>query len=124
MPGFGGRPDTSEAIEKALDESLERLGLEYASVFLTARYVDLYYLHRCPSLDSTLNFLRTAIKLQETGKIRHIGLSETPAAWLSEAVKVAPIAALQMEWSAVTRSVESEVSYLHLNTLPFLLLTT
>lgn len=46
-------------------------------------------------------------ELQAAGKIRHLGLSECSARTLERAVKVAPIAAAQMEFSPFALEIES-----------------
>jgi aryl-alcohol dehydrogenase-like predicted oxidoreductase len=48
-------------------------------------------------------------QLVEQGKIGHIGLSEVSAATLRAACSVAPITALQSEWSLWTRGIEREI---------------
>ena len=45
-------------------------------------------------------------ELMDAGKIRHIGLSEASAATIRRAAAVAPITALQSEWSLFTRGLE------------------
>jgi aryl-alcohol dehydrogenase-like predicted oxidoreductase len=52
----------------------------------------------------------TLADLVKEGKIRAIGLSECSAATLRRACAVAPIAALQSEWSLWERDVESEIA--------------
>ncbi|KAJ8599410.1 hypothetical protein CTAYLR_007977 [Chrysophaeum taylorii] len=89
-----------ETVKGALLNSLERLGLEYA---------DLYYCHRIPSLEAALEFTASCKKLQEEGLIKHIGLSEIIGAWLRKCYEVAKIAAVQQEWSLLTRNHEAEL---------------
>ena len=89
-----GRPETVRA---QVDASLQRLGVEH---------IDLYYLHRwdkqVPIADS-VGALREA---QQAGKIGAIGLSEVSVQRLREAQKVAPIAAVQNEYSLWSRNPE------------------
>jgi aryl-alcohol dehydrogenase-like predicted oxidoreductase len=89
-----------EWCREACDASLERLGVEH---------IDLYYLHR-PDTNVPIEESVGAMKeLMGAGKIRHIGLSEASAATIRRAAAVAPIAALQSEWSLFTRGLELEI---------------
>lgn len=89
-----GRPETLRA---QLDASLGRLGVDH---------IDLYYLHRwdpqVPIADS-VGALADAVT---AGKIGAIGLSEVSVQRLREAQAVAPIAAVQNEYSLWSRNPE------------------
>jgi len=87
-------------VRASLLNSLRRLGIAY---------VDLYYCHRIPSLEAALEFTRSAAKLKAEGYIRSIGLSEIIGAWLRQCHEVSPIAAVQQEWSLLTRNLEDEL---------------
>lgn len=92
--GVDGHP---AYVRAACDASLARLGVDY---------VDLYYLHRVDPqvpLEETVGALA---ELVAAGKVRRIGLSETTPEQLARAAAVAPIAALQSEYSLFTRDVE------------------
>jgi aryl-alcohol dehydrogenase-like predicted oxidoreductase len=92
--GVDGHP---AYVRAACDASLARLGVDH---------VDLYYLHRVDPqvpLEETVGALA---ELVTAGKVRRIGLSETTAEQLERAAAVAPIAALQSEYSLFTRDVE------------------
>ena len=89
-----------DLVHSALTASLKRLKLDS---------VDLYYAHRVTSLEGGLEFGRTARRLQEEGLIKEVGLSEVSGAWLRQIAQVVPIAAVQQEWSLVTRSLEDEL---------------
>jgi len=91
---------TYDSVKSSLVKSLERLGLEY---------VDLYYCHRIPSLDEARNFVRVAQELKKEGLIKAIGLSEISAEWLREVHAIAPIDAVQQEWSLMTRNLEDDL---------------
>jgi len=89
-----GRPATLRA---HVDASLRRLGVDH---------IDLYYLHRW---DKTVPIGESVGALAEAvaaGKIGAIGLSEVSVARLREAQAVAPIAAVQNEYSLWTRNPE------------------
>jgi aryl-alcohol dehydrogenase-like predicted oxidoreductase len=92
--GVDGHP---AYVRAACDASLARLGVDH---------VDLYYLHRVDPqvpLEETVGALA---ELVTAGKVRRIGLSETTPEQLERAAAVAPIAALQSEYSLFTRDVE------------------
>lgn len=83
-----------------LDESLSRLGVDH---------IDLYYLHRLDPKTPIEESVQALADAQVAGKIGAIGLSEVGAATLCRAAAVAPIAALQTEYSLWTRNPEIAV---------------
>lgn len=89
-----------ETVKPRLEASLKRLGLDC---------VDLYYAHRVTSLEGGLEFCRTTKRLQEEGLIKEIGLSEIGGTWLRKCYDIVPIAAVQQEWSLLTRSLEADL---------------
>ena len=91
-------PDSSDAgLRAQLASSLARLGVES---------VDLYYEHRRDVKTPVEAVAATFKALAAEGKIRFGGLSECTADELRRACAVHPIAAIQMEWSLQSRSVE------------------
>ena len=92
--GVNGKP---EYVRKAVEGSLRRLEIET---------IDLYYLHRVDPNTPIEDTVGAMARLDEEGKIHHIGLSEASAETLRRAVKVHPITALQSEYSLWTRDVE------------------
>ena len=90
-----GRPDYLRA---ALDTSLARLGVDH---------VDLYYLHRADPNVPIEESVGALHELAQAGKARAIGLSEVSGATLRRAAAVAPLAALQSDYSLFTRDVET-----------------
>ncbi|MBV9409283.1 MAG: aldo/keto reductase, partial [Candidatus Eremiobacteraeota bacterium] len=90
-----GRP---EYLRAALDASLARLGVDH---------VDLYYLHRADPNVPIEESVGALHELVQAGKARAIGLSEVSGATLRRAAAVAPLAALQSEYSLFTRDVET-----------------
>jgi aryl-alcohol dehydrogenase-like predicted oxidoreductase len=83
-----------EHIRRSIDEQLRRLRREA---------VDLYYLHRV-DLDVPLEDSWGAMaELVETGKVRHLGLSEVTTEELERASAIHPVAAVQSELSLWTR---------------------
>lgn len=89
-----------EWCREACDASLERLGVDH---------IDLYYLHRPDTNVPIEESVGAMQELMDAGKIRHIGLSEASASTIRRAAAVAPITALQSEWSLFTRGLEQEI---------------
>lgn len=86
-----------EHIREQIEGSLDRLGTDV---------LDLYYLHR-PDPDVPVEESVAALaELVSEGKVRSIGLSEVTGEELRRAHAVHPIAAVQSEWSLVSRDVE------------------
>ncbi|KAF3942207.1 hypothetical protein ABW19_dt0210402 [Dactylella cylindrospora] len=95
-PVFGVN-GTPEYVRASIEKSLGRLGVDY---------VDLYYFHR---IDQTLPIeitMRELKKLQEEGKIKHIGLSECSAETIRRAHAIAPLSAVQLEYSPFAIDIE------------------
>jgi aryl-alcohol dehydrogenase-like predicted oxidoreductase len=93
--------DSSRAnIHRAVEGSLQRLGIDC---------IDLYYQHRVDPAVPIEEVIGVLAELQQAGKIKHIGLSEAAAATIRRAAAVAPIAALQSEYSIWEREIEEEI---------------
>jgi aryl-alcohol dehydrogenase-like predicted oxidoreductase len=90
-----GRP---EYVREACDRSLERLGVEY---------LDLYYVHRRDPSVPIEETVGAMAELVAAGKVRALGLSEVSVETLRRAHKVHPIAALQTEYSLLSRDPEA-----------------
>ncbi|MEH6515210.1 MAG: aldo/keto reductase [Halioglobus sp.] len=88
------------AIKGACDASLERLQTDV---------IDLYYLHRPDPQVPIEDSVGAMADLVAQGKIRMIGLSEMSADTLRRANAVHPIAAMQSEYSLMTRNPEIAV---------------
>ncbi|NLV79000.1 MAG: aldo/keto reductase [Rhodococcus sp.] len=95
--GIDGRPDH---VRESIDASLQRLGVDV---------VDLYYLHRVDPDVPIEETVGAMAELVRAGKVRHLGLSEATGDELRRAHAVHPIAAIQSEWSIVSRDVERNV---------------
>ena len=91
------RPDT---IRTALETSLQLLQTER---------IDLYYLHRRDFTVPIEDSIGALAELVKEGKIGAIGLSEMSADTLRKASAVHPIAAMQTEYSPMTRNPEIAV---------------
>lgn len=92
-----GRPENAR---RAIEGSLERLGIET---------VDLYYLHRADPDVPIEETVGSMGRLVDEGKVRTIGLSEVNAETLLRAAAEFPITALQSEYSVFHRLPEDEI---------------
>jgi aryl-alcohol dehydrogenase-like predicted oxidoreductase len=92
-----GRPET---IKRAVEGSLQRLGIDV---------IDLYQLHRVDPEVPVEESVGAMADLVAAGKVRAIGLSEVDVPTLERAAAVHPIATLQSELSLWTRDALPEV---------------
>jgi aryl-alcohol dehydrogenase-like predicted oxidoreductase len=95
--GYDLRP---EAVKNFLSYSLRRLGTDY---------IDLYQPSRVDARTPIEETMGAMAGLVQAGYIRHIGISEASAATIRRAYKAAPIAALQIEYSLVSRGAEATI---------------
>jgi pyridoxine 4-dehydrogenase len=105
-PG-GGRP---EQLRAELEESFERLRTDT---------IALYYLHRVDPevpLEETLSVLR---EYHDSGRIRHVGLSEVSVKQVERARAVVPIAAVQNEYNLSERKYDDVVDFCERENVPF-----
>jgi aryl-alcohol dehydrogenase-like predicted oxidoreductase len=94
---FDGSP---AYMKTAVEASLKRLQTDV---------IDIYYAHR---VDQTIPIEETVgamADLVKEGKIKYIGLSEASPKSIRRAHAVHPVAALQSEYSLLTRDVEKEI---------------
>ena len=95
-----------KAIMAQLEHSLRRLQTDY---------VDIYWLHLWDEFTPIEETMRTLDDLVASGKVRYIGLSDTPAWKVTQAQMIAqfrgwtPLIALQVEYSLLQRTVEGEL---------------
>jgi aryl-alcohol dehydrogenase-like predicted oxidoreductase len=87
-------------IKEAAEKSLKRLGVDT---------IDLYYAHRVDPKVPIEETVGAMAELVKEGKVRYLGLSEASAASIRKAYKVHPIAALQTEYSILTRDIEGDI---------------
>lgn len=92
-----GRP---EYVRLACERSLRRLGLEA---------IDLYFQHRVDPETPIEETVGAMAELVWQGKVRYLGLCEAGGETLRRACRVHPIAAIQMEYSLLTRDAESDI---------------
>jgi aryl-alcohol dehydrogenase-like predicted oxidoreductase len=95
--GYDLRP---AAVKNFLAYSLRRLKTDYIDLYQPARY------DRAVALEDTLGAI---FDLKTAGYVRHIGLSEVSGRTLRRAATVYPVAALQIEYSLLSRNIEREV---------------
>jgi len=95
--GLSSRPDS---IRRAVDGSLQRLGIET---------IDLLYQHRVDPETPIEDVAGTVKELIEAGKVRYFGLSEAGTGTIRRAHAVQPVAALQSEYSLWWREPEAEI---------------
>jgi len=103
-----GRP---EYLTQCVEGSLKRLRLER---------IDLYQLHRIDPRVPVEDSLGALKKMQETGKIRHIGLSEVTPEEIERAKKVVPIVSVQNEYNIADRKSEPTLAYCEKHNLGFI----
>ena len=107
---FGGQRDPSGAFighdaspvaaKNSLAYTLTRLGTDYVVLYQPARLDP-----RVP-IEDTVGAIADMI---QAGYVRHIGLSEVGAQTIRRAHAVHPIAALQIEYSLMSRGIEAEI---------------
>ena len=105
---MNGRP---EHLRAACEGSLRRLKLER---------IDLYQLHRIDPAVPFADQLGTFKRLQEEGKIRHIGLSEVSVADIERARKIVPIVSVQNRYSPIDRQHEGVLDHCEREKMAFL----
>jgi aryl-alcohol dehydrogenase-like predicted oxidoreductase len=95
--GLDSRP---ERIKQVAEESCKRLRVEA---------LDLFYQHRPDPNVPTEDVAGAVKELIQQGKVRHFGLSESPADVIRRAHAVQPVTAIQSEYSLWFREVEKDV---------------
>jgi aryl-alcohol dehydrogenase-like predicted oxidoreductase len=102
-PNAGG--NHRKNLIRALEGSLKRLGTDY---------IDLYYMHTWDRMTPVEEVMRAMDDAVRAGKIRYVGLSDTPAWFAGRAQTLAdwrgfePVAAMQLEYSMIERNAENE----------------
>lgn len=97
---IAGVDGSASNAKTAIEGTLKRLGIEC---------LDLYYQHRVDPAVPIEETVGAMAELIAEGKIRYIGLSEAGPDTLRRAAAVAPITALQSEYSLWERDVEDEI---------------
>ena len=103
-PNGGGA--SRKSLTAACEESLRRLRTDY---------IDLYWMHLWDRFTPIEETMRALDDLVSAGKVRYIGFSDTPAWKTTQAQMLArfrgwtPLAAIQIEYSLIERTVEAEL---------------
>jgi aryl-alcohol dehydrogenase-like predicted oxidoreductase len=95
--GVDGRP---AAVKTFLAYSLRRLGTDW---------IDIYRLGRVDPAVPIEDTVGAMAEMVKAGYVRHIGLSEAGAATVRRAQAVHPISDLQIEYSLISRGIESTI---------------
>lgn len=103
-----GKP---EYLTQCVEKSLKRLKLER---------IDLYQLHRIDRKVPVEESLGALKKMQDAGKIRHVGLSEVNQKEIEQAKKILPIVSVQNEYNIADRSSEETLHYCEKENLGFI----
>jgi pyridoxine 4-dehydrogenase len=103
-----GRP---EYLRQCVEMSLRRLKLER---------IDLYQLHRIDPEVSVEDSLGELKKMQNEGKIRHIGLSEVSVKEIERAQKAVPIVSVQNKYNIADRTHEAVLQFCEKHHLGFI----
>jgi aryl-alcohol dehydrogenase-like predicted oxidoreductase len=95
--GYDSRP---AAVRTFLSYSLQRLGVDHIDIYRPAR------LDPSVPIEDTIGAMAELIK---AGYLRHIGLSEVGSDTIRRAHAVHPISDLQIEYSLISRGIESDI---------------
>ncbi|KAK4448052.1 NADP-dependent oxidoreductase domain-containing protein [Podospora aff. communis PSN243] len=82
----------------ACAESLQALGIDS---------IDLYYMHQADPNTPIEDTMRALAELKTAGKIKHIGLSNVSSSTLRRASRIAPVAAVQVDYSPFVLDIET-----------------
>ena len=103
-----GRP---EYLQQQVEMSLRRLKVER---------IDLWQLHRIDAKVPVEESLDVIKKLQDQGKIKHVGLSEVSVAEIKQAREAIEIVSVQNKFNIEDRAAEDVVDYCTANNLAFI----
>ncbi len=96
------RVGSAESLQRELDDSLRRLGVER---------IDLYQMHR-PADDVALEeYWQTLLELKRAGKVRAVGLSNHTIEQLECAERLGHVDSLQPPFSAICRQTAAEIAW-------------
>jgi aryl-alcohol dehydrogenase-like predicted oxidoreductase len=95
--GVEGRP---ASVKTFLAYSLRRLGTDFIDIYRPGRF------NPAVPIEETVGAIAEMVK---AGYVRYIGLSEVGAETLRKAYAVHPISDLQIEYSLISRGIESEI---------------
>src|SRR5882762_5355731 len=98
--GWGGYNNSPAALKNYLAQSLQRLGTDYIDIYRPAR------LDPNVPIEDTVSAMADMVK---AGYIRYIGLSEMSEQTIRRAHAVHPISDLQIEYSLISRGIETDI---------------
>jgi pyridoxine 4-dehydrogenase len=101
----------AEYLRQCVEMSLRRLKVER---------IDLYQLHRFDPRVPVEESLGELKKMQQEGKIRHIGISETSVAEVQQAQKIVNVVSVQNKYNITDRAHEDVVNYCTKNNIVFI----
>jgi aryl-alcohol dehydrogenase-like predicted oxidoreductase len=110
-PGQWTHDASPKHLAKALEGSLKRLRLER---------IDVHQLHAPDNATSYDASVEALAKLQEEGKIRHVGLSNVVREHIERARKIVPIVSVQNRYSFSDREYDYVVDYCQTNGIVFI----
>lgn len=110
-PDQWGRDASPAHLRRACEGSLRRLRLER---------IDVYQLHAIDSKVPLEDSLGELVKLQQEGKIRHIGVSNFGVAELERAAKLATIVSVQNRYNASDRRYDDVIDYCERHRMAFI----
>jgi aryl-alcohol dehydrogenase-like predicted oxidoreductase len=98
--------NSRKAIISSVEASLKRLKTDY---------IDIFWMHAWDGFSKPEEVLRALDDLVKQGKVLYLGVSDTPAWWVSRANAIAELTqmsafqAIQVEYSLIERTVEREL---------------
>lgn len=110
-PDQWGRDASPAHLRRACEGSLRRLRLER---------IDVYQLHAIDSKVSLEDSLGELVRLQQEGKIRHIGVSNFSVADLERAAKLATVVSVQNRYNASDRRYDDVIDYCERHRMAFI----
>jgi aryl-alcohol dehydrogenase-like predicted oxidoreductase len=108
--GFHSGEGRPEALRAQIEESLRRLRTDS---------IALYYLHRVDPETPLEKSLATIAEYRDTGKIRHVGVSQVSVDEIERAREIVPIAAVQNRYNLSERTYDDVVDYCAGEGIPF-----
>ena len=115
-------PSSAESwgIELDASESFLRQGVEGSLRDLGVERIDLYQLHRVDPKVPVEDTMGVLARLQDEGKIRHVGLSAVNVEQIARARTVIDIATVQNEYNLASRKHEDVLSYCEQHAIGFI----
>ncbi|MEE6263211.1 aldo/keto reductase [Plantactinospora sonchi] len=98
--GWGGHDSRPQAVRNFLAYTLRRLDTDHVDIYRPSR------LDPAVPIEETIGAIAEQVK---AGRVRHVGLSEVGVETIRRAHSVHPISDLQIEYSLLSRGVETEI---------------